>query len=125
MTPHIHPIPTTWPKPNPENHDALVSRVTPDDLSDLYNRRVTTRALAKKYEVSEKWMSFLYPGKRPLADKKVKVKAKSAFREFHAKRVLRREVTTLQAAEAALVSYSTMRRIVLKLGQTPQSTPTP
>lgn len=87
----------------------------PADLLDLYNRRVTTRALAKKYGTTEKWMSQVYNGKVKLPNSAQRRQARQAFREFHAQRVISNEVNIYQAASAACTSYSTMRRVVLRL----------
>jgi hypothetical protein len=87
----------------------------PADLSDLYNRRVTTRELAKKYGTTEKWMSQTFSGKVRVAKASQRKAARNAFREFHAQQVVAGQVNIYQAAEAAYTSYSTMRRVVLRL----------
>lgn len=117
-SPYLHQYPDSWPKPDPSKPETLPSRITEDDKVALYNRRITTRALAAQYNVSEKWLSNLFPGKRPLERKTEKRLARAEFRRMHAQRAVKGEVSIQDAAVAACCSYSTMRRIVLKeLGQ--------
>ena len=111
----LHPIPKTWPGPEPAKPRKLVSRVDPNDLTDLYNRRMTTRAFARKYGVSDKWVGKTFPGKRPLEDKKARRATRNALREFHAGMVRDGLMTLLEAADRACTSYSSMRRLVLKV----------
>lgn len=113
--PFLHPYPESWPKPDPLRPQRLASRISEDQKVDLYNRRVTTRDLAGTLKVSEKWLSYTFPGKRPLENKASKRKARNAFREFHAKRVVAGEALISTAADAACCSYSTLRRVVLRL----------
>lgn len=115
MTPFLHPYPEDWPKPDHLRPRTLASRISEEQKVDLYNRRVTTRDLAAKLKVSEKWLSFVFPGKRPLENKQSKLKARNAFREFHARRVIAGEALISTAADAACCSYSTLRRVVLRL----------
>ena len=111
----LHPTPATWPGPDPARPRKLVSRVDPNDLVDLYNRRVTTRAFARKYEVSEKWVGKTYPGKRPLEDKRTRRATRDSLRAFQAE-LVRDGLTSLpEAADRACCSYSCMRRLVLKV----------
>lgn len=111
----LHPAPTTWPGPDPARPRKLVSRVDPNDLVDLYNRRVTTREFARKYEVSEKWVGKTYPGKRPLDDKRTRRAMRDSLRAFQAE-LVRDGLTSLkEAADKACCSYSCMRRSVLKV----------
>ena len=111
----LHPAPTTWPGPDPARPRKLVSRVDPNDLVDLYNRRVTTREFARKYEVSEKWVGKTYPGKRPLEDKRTRRAMRDKLRELQAT-LVRDGLTSLpEAADRACCSYSCMRRLVLKV----------
>ena len=111
----LHPAPATWPGPDPARPRKLVSRVDPNDLVDLYNRRVTTRAFARKYEVSEKWVGKMYPGKRPLEDKRTRRAMRDKLRAFQAT-LVRDGLTSLpEAADRACCSYSCMRRLVLKV----------
>lgn len=111
----LQPVPQSWPKPNPAKPHILASRMDPADLLDLYNRRITTRALAARYKTTERWMSQTYPGKVKVPDRRQRQQARKAFREFHASRVIAGDVNLYQAANAACISYSTMRRIVLRL----------
>ena len=111
----LHPAPTTWPGPDPARPRKLVSRVDPNDLVDLYNRRVTTRDFARKYEVSEKWVGKTYPGKRETANKADRRTARNALREFHAGQAAQGLVGIAEAADRACCSYSAMRRIVLRV----------
>ena len=119
------PYPPAWPAPNPLKPRTLHSRISEEDKKDLYNRRVTTRALAKKYGVTEKWLSYVFPGKRPVEHKTFKRKARMAFREFLARQVVAKERNIYAAAAAACTSYSTMRRIVLRVTGAQRLTPLP
>ncbi len=111
----LHHAPNTWPGPDPARPRKLVSRVDPNDLVDLYNRRVTTREFARKYAVSEKWVGKTYPGKRPLEDKRVRRVMRDKLRELQAT-LVRDGLTSLpEAADRACCSYSCMRRLVLKV----------
>ena len=111
----LHPTPTTWPGPDPARPRKLVSRVDPGDLVDLYNRRVTTREFARKYEVSEKWVGKTFPGKRPLDDKRTRRATRDSLRALQAE-LVRDGLTSLkEAADKACCSYSCMRRLVLKV----------
>ncbi len=115
MQPFLHPYPAHWPKPNPLRPRTLPSRISEDQKVDLYNRRITTRALAQTLNVTERWLSRTFTGKRQAENKAEKRKARQAFREFHANRHIRGEISLLQAADAACTSYSTIRRVVIEL----------
>ncbi len=111
----LHPAPNTWPGPDPARPRKLVSRVDPNDLVDLYNRRITTRAFARKYAVSEKWVGKTFPGKRPIEDKRTRRTMRDKLRELQAT-LVRDGLTSLpEAADRACCSYSCMRRLVLKV----------
>jgi hypothetical protein len=113
--PFLHPYPASWPKPNPLRPTTLPSRISEDQKVDLYNRRITTRALAQSLSVTERWLSRTFTGKRPSENKAEKRKARQAFREFHANRHIRGEISLNQAADAACTSYSTIRRVVIEI----------
>lgn len=111
---YLQQPPPTWPKAGAGKPGSFVYKVTHDELVDLYNRRITTRALALRYGVSEKWCSSLFTGKRPLEQKSVKRLARTEMRAFYAALVLK-GTSVADAADLACCSYSTMRRIVLGL----------
>lgn len=113
-TAYLQQPPPTWPKAGAGKPGSFVNRVSHDELVDLYNRRITTRALALRYGVSEKWCSSLFTGKRPLEQKQVKRLARAEMRQFYAALVLK-GTSVADAADLACCSYSTMRRIVLGL----------
>lgn len=111
---YLQPYPATWPKPGSGQPGSLTSRATHDELLDLFNRRMTTRAFAAHHKVSEKWASSLYTGKRELLQKQAKRKARQSMREFYALLVLK-GTSVSDAADLACCSYSTMRRVVLSV----------
>lgn len=106
--------PATWPKPDPKRPDCLASRMTEQDRVDLYERRITTRALAKKYGVHERHVSFMYPGKKPLVDQAKLALIRKEFKLAVAKEVLEGKYTSREASNKAHVSYNTMLRFVAK-----------
>ena len=116
------PYPSTWPKANGNPHK-LVSRITEQQKLDLYNRRVTTRALALTLNVREAYLSSLFPGKvstterprRTGRDKSALLAARRGFRREVAGRVLKQEFSIKAAAEFANTSYRTMARVVKAL----------
>ncbi len=106
--------PDKWPKPNPFKPNAVASRVTEEQREDLYNRRLTTRALAKLLDVHEKYVTHLFPGKAPIADKKQLIEARKLYKLEIAKQVMVGKYSIQQAADVAHVSYNTMHRNLAK-----------
>jgi|GEM_PF-4670775 AraC-like DNA-binding protein len=63
---------------------ALKDRLTPAMRDDLYNRRVTTKALAKQLGVSETHLSRVCPGKIPGQKRQYKtdlIESRKLYRE--------------------------------------------
>jgi len=113
---HHHPIPQTWPGPDPtKSPAALINRVTADQLSDLYNRRITTRQLAKDLGVAEKWLSYLYHGRAPSPRKSDLRAARLGLRMMYAQQVIDGKISVSNAAKLLYCSYNTVRRAVIKL----------
>lgn len=110
----MKPYPDTWPKANPKRPSTLASRITEQEKIDLYQRKITTRELARRYETNEKYVSALFPGKEPIYNKKPLVEARKAFKLAVAKEVLEGKYTIRQAAKVAYVCYNTMLRCVAK-----------
>jgi len=120
--------PAHWPRPykytdsthRATRRNSLLSLITEEDKIALYQRRITTRALALKYKVTECYVSKLFPGKAPIEETtRDRVKAKKDLhivrRQFRATlvvRVLAGELSTAQAADAARISYRSMARAV-------------
>ena len=57
------PYPQHWPKPNKLRPNTVASKVTDEIKTALFQRNLTTRQLAKELNVSEKYLSGLFPGK--------------------------------------------------------------
>lgn len=110
----MRPYPVTWPTPDPKRPDALVTRITEAQKLALYNRQITTRALAKELGVHEQYLSYKFPHKVPVLDKRDLVQARKEYKLAIAKRVIAGEFTTKKAATLAHVSYNTMTRFVAK-----------
>jgi hypothetical protein len=113
------PYPASWPQPTGINRNLLVNKVTEQQKLDLYNRVITTRDLAKLLEVSEEYISTLFPGKVPangLRNRATRrrefVKVRKAFRLEQAKLVLAGKLTAAKAAEQSFTSYRTIARLV-------------
>ena len=80
----------------------------------MYNRRITTRDLAVLLNVHERYLSYMYPGKIAVSNKKALIEARKLFKLAIAKEVIDGKYSTAQAARVAYVSYNTMRRFVKK-----------
>lgn len=106
--------PATWPKPNPRKPEELASRITEQQKQDLYERRITTRDLAKLLGVHENYLSFRFPHKVPLPDVKELQKARKEYKLAVARQVLEGKYTVSEASKVAFVSYNTMSRFVKK-----------
>jgi len=107
--------PATWPKPNPKKPKELASRITEQQKQDLYERRITTRELAKLLEVHENYLSFRFPHKVPLPNVKELQKARKEFKLAIAHQVVEGRYTITEGSKAAFVSYNTMCRLVKKV----------
>lgn len=107
--------PSHWPKPNPKRTTALASRITEEQKRQLYHREITTRDLAKVLGVHEEYLSYMYPGKVPIIDKKPLIEARKLYKLEMAKLVIEGKHTTMEAAMIAHVSYNTMRRFIKKV----------
>lgn len=94
--PDDKPYPPAWDaqRRKPGSHyyrpGTLLEIVTAEDKLALYNRRVTTRALAAKYKVREDTLSNYFPGKVPKETTRDARKAKSEL--IAARRDYRRAV---------------------------------
>lgn len=106
--------PDKWPKPSYSRPRAVASRITEQQKTDLYNRRVSTRDLARILEVNESYLSSLFPTKeKPDAKvKKILIAVRKEFRRAQVDRVLRGEIKTGAAALICRVSYRTMAKSV-------------
>ncbi len=112
MTTPIYP--TRWPKKNPKKPGSLVSRITEQQKEDLFNRVITTRELAKTLGVHEKYLSFAFPGKVEIFDKKPLVEARRTYRLAVALDIMAGKLSTKEAAALVHVSYNTMQRYINK-----------
>lgn len=106
--------PSSWPRPWPKKPNLLQSRITDQQKMDLYNRVITTRALAKELGVHERYLSCMFPHKVPIVDKRVMTEARRAHRLAIAVEVLEGKYTIGEASKIAHVSYTTMQRYVGK-----------
>ena len=115
-----HGYPASWPKPIPSRPQALVTRISDTDKLALYERKLTTRALAAKYGVTEPWVSTLFPGKvKSLTACMQSKKELAAVRKEHrlhlAALVINKTTSVLEASQTCRVSYRTMARAVQEL----------
>lgn len=106
--------PPFWPKPNSHKPDSLQSRITEQQKRDLFNRRITTRQLAKVLGVHEKYLSFKFFTKLEITDKTPLIEARKLYKLEIAIQVLKGQHSVQQAANIAYVSYNTMQRCVAK-----------
>lgn len=102
--------PSHWPRFDKFHPDRLQSRITEQQKCDLYERKITTRDLAKLLNVSEKHLSAHFNGKVPIPDKRVLAKARREYKLEVARQVLHGKYSVQQAADVAYVSYNTMLR---------------
>lgn len=107
--------PVTWPKANPKRPDTVASRTTEQQRLDLWERRITTRELAKQLGVHEKYVSSVFPGKQPIFNKKPLIEARKALKLELGREVIKGKYSISQAAKIAFVSYNTMMRAVNKV----------
>ena len=105
--------PNSWPKASSRT-DALASKVTEEQKEALYNRKITTRELAKLLRVNESYLSSLFPTKaQPDSQaKRVLIAIRKEFRQTQAVKVAHKQLTTEQAALICRTSYRTMARAV-------------
>lgn len=106
--------PDYWPKPDPNKPNKLQSRITEQQKLDLYNRVITTRALAAQLGVHERYFSAMFPHKVPILDKKPLTEARKAYKLQVAREVLAGKYTVAEASKVAHVHKNTMQRYVLK-----------
>ena len=112
-----HPFPESWPKPDPAKPHTLASRITQQDKLDLYNRAITTRALALKLDVREAYLSHMFPGKAPThaSSRRVLFAARREYRVALAKRVIDEGLSVKQTASTSKVPYRSLARTVKSL----------
>lgn len=106
--------PEHWPKPNPDKPKSLPSIITEQQKEDLYNRRITTTALAKELNVSFKWLSYTFTGKVPIHDKRPLIQARREYRILIACDVLKGKYSIIEAAKIVFCSRNTMQRYINK-----------
>lgn len=106
--------PSFWPKSDPHKPNSLQSRITENQKQDLFNRRVTTRALAKVLGVHEKYLSYKFYTKVKVVDKRPLTEARKLYKLEIGIQVLKGKYTIQEAANVAYVSYNTMQRFVVK-----------
>lgn len=115
--PIMIPYPDNWPQPDPHRPTSLQSRITDQQKLDLYNRKITTRSLAKLLHVHENYLSSQFPGRVPLPDPKKLQTARREFRNEIARLVLTGKYNINEASNVAHCSYNTMFRHVQKAKQ--------
>jgi AraC-like DNA-binding protein len=106
--------PPFWPKANSHKPGSLQSRITEQQKTDLFNRRITTRALAKTLGVHEKYLSYKFYTKVEIVDKRPLIEGRKNYKLEVALQVLKGDHSIQQAADLAFVSYNTMQRFVAK-----------
>lgn len=107
--------PNTWPKPDKRRPEAVVTRITHQQKLDLYNRNITTRALAKVLNVHPHYLSFKFPHKVKPFDKRPLLEARKAYKLAIATEVVQGKYTPQEGAKIACVSRSTMQRYMDKV----------
>ena len=85
-------------------------RMSKEQYSDLFNRRVTVRALAKDLGVTENYLSHAVPERAPKRNPKLLRVTRRLFQEQLAREALEGKHTVYAAAEIAHVSERTMYR---------------
>lgn len=106
--------PDHWRKANPKRPESLQSRITEQQKADLYSRSISTRELARVLNVHEKHLSYAFPGKEPIVDKRPLIEARKEFKLNVAKEILEGNLTISKASEKCFVSYHTMLRYLNK-----------
>lgn len=114
---YSHPFPESWPRPDPGKPHTLASRITQQDKLDLYNRAITTRALALKLDVREAYLSHMFPGKAPThtSSRKVLFAARREYRIALAKRIIAEGLSVKATASDCKVPYRSLARTVRSL----------
>ena len=115
---HDLPYPPEWDsqgkKPGSPYYrpGTFLESVSREDKLALFNRRITTRALAQKYEVAECYVSQLFPGKIKgnSRSKSVLLAARREYRKVVAAKVLKGELALQTAAAELHIHERTMRR---------------
>jgi predicted transcriptional regulator len=92
--------------PTPTIHD----KVTPEQLDDLYHRRITVIRLAKILGYSVSWVSKALPARKPRRDFKILRKTRKEFQFQAVQRYLDQQLSAKQAAAQAYVSERTFFR---------------
>jgi hypothetical protein len=106
--------PSFWPKPNIHKPGSLQSRITEQQKMDLFNRIITTRALARQLGVHETYLSYKFFTKIQIIDKRPMIEGRKLFKLEIAIDVLKGKHTIQEAANIAFVSYNTMQRFLQK-----------
>ena len=106
--------PSFWPKADSHKPGSLQSRITEQQKRDLFNRRITTRALAKLLGVHETYLSYKFFTKVDIVDKRPIIEVRKLYKLEIAIKVLKGEYTIQEAANVAYVSYNTMQRFLTK-----------
>ena len=108
------PYPSFWPRPDHRKPKSLKTRITEQQKQDLYDRKITTRDLAKILNIHERYLSYTFPGKVEVINKKPLIEARKAYKVEIAKQILEGKYSIVQAARVANVSYNTMQRFLQK-----------
>ena len=106
--------PEKWPLPDRKQPTLLQSRITEDQKLALYNRNISTRELASILKCHETYLSGMFPGKVPLANRKELLDTRKAYKLTVAREILLGKYSIREAAELAFTSYNTMHRCVAK-----------
>lgn len=116
--------PNHWPRPDENTRkNSLILRITEQDKERLFNRDITTRALAVKLGVREAYLSHIFPGKTETGakGKPLLIAARREFRLIQAKLALEKSITIKQAASICNLSYRSMARAVQHLKEANES----
>jgi len=106
--------PESWPRPDAKQPTLLQSRITEEQKLSLYNRNISTRELASVLGCHETYLSGLFPGKVPLANRKELLATRKTYKLSVAREILLGKYTIAEAAELAFTSYNTMHRCLAK-----------
>ena len=106
--------PSFWPKADSHKPGSLQSRITEQQKRDLFNRRITTRKLAKLLGVHETYLSYKFFTKVEIVDKRPLIEGRKLYKLEIAIQVLKGVHTIQEAADIAYVSYNTMQRCLQK-----------
>lgn len=122
QAPSLVPYPDTWPKAKGVGF-TLAHRITEQQKIDLFNRKITTRDLAKLLNVREEYLSTVFPGKIPATkaprryetERRALLDARKQFRVEQAYLVLAEKQSIKDAAKVCNTSYRNMARFVQAL----------